>query len=340
MRWPRSPARCGARLAVVGDPSRYGALKEQLAGQRHRGRGRRTGAGGGGAAAGRMGDGRHRRRRRPARRPWRRCGAAPWWRSPTRNAWSAPATCSCARSPAPRRDAAAGRFRAQRDLPGPGRANDQAGVRRLILTASGGPFRTGARRRWRAPRPPQAVAHPNWSMGAKISVDSATMMNKGLEIIEAHHLFAMPGSCDRGRGPSRSRSCTAWSPSATARCWRSWASPTCASRSPAPWAGPAGSSPRAPELDLCARSGLRVRAARCRALPRLAARAARLAAGWCGTYSIERRQRGGGDGVPGGSDRLSRHRAYRGGAVLDRVPSQPVVMISRPFLPTTPRRAG
>lgn len=64
-------------------------------------------------------------------------------------------------------------------------------VARIILTASGGPFRTATRTALAAVTPAQAVAHPNWEMGAKISVDSATMMNKGLELIEAHHLFAM-----------------------------------------------------------------------------------------------------------------------------------------------------
>lgn len=62
-------------------------------------------------------------------------------------------------------------------------------VRRLILTASGGPFRDWTTERMRDVTPSQAVAHPNWDMGAKISVDSATMMNKGLELIEAYHLF-------------------------------------------------------------------------------------------------------------------------------------------------------
>ncbi len=62
-------------------------------------------------------------------------------------------------------------------------------VRRITLTASGGPFRTFSLDQMRGVTPKQAVAHPNWSMGAKISVDSATMMNKGLELIEAHHLF-------------------------------------------------------------------------------------------------------------------------------------------------------
>lgn len=63
----------------------------------------------------------------------------------------------------------------------------------IILTASGGPFRTWTAEAMEAATPEQAVAHPNWSMGAKISVDSATMMNKALEIIEAHYLFGMPG---------------------------------------------------------------------------------------------------------------------------------------------------
>jgi len=67
--------------------------------------------------------------------------------------------------------------------PEPGR------VSRIILTASGGPFRTWTREAMRSVTPAQAVKHPNWSMGAKISVDSATLMNKGLELIEAHHLF-------------------------------------------------------------------------------------------------------------------------------------------------------
>jgi 1-deoxy-D-xylulose-5-phosphate reductoisomerase len=65
-------------------------------------------------------------------------------------------------------------------------------VARLILTASGGPFRAWTRDQMLRATPEQALAHPNWNMGAKISVDSATMMNKGLEVIEAAYLFAMP----------------------------------------------------------------------------------------------------------------------------------------------------
>lgn len=77
-------------------------------------------------------------------------------------------------------------------LPGGRPALGQAGVRRLILTASGGPFRGRTRAELAGITPDQACAHPNWVMGRKISVDSATLMNKGLEVIEAHHLFGAP----------------------------------------------------------------------------------------------------------------------------------------------------
>jgi 1-deoxy-D-xylulose-5-phosphate reductoisomerase len=66
------------------------------------------------------------------------------------------------------------------------------GVARITLTASGGPFRTWTQEAMSKATPEQALKHPNWSMGAKISIDSATMMNKGLELIEAHYLFNMP----------------------------------------------------------------------------------------------------------------------------------------------------
>jgi 1-deoxy-D-xylulose-5-phosphate reductoisomerase len=69
------------------------------------------------------------------------------------------------------------------------RGLDEVGVRRILLTASGGPFRNTPIEQLAAVSPEQAVAHPNWSMGRKISVDSATMMNKGLEVIEACWLF-------------------------------------------------------------------------------------------------------------------------------------------------------
>lgn len=71
---------------------------------------------------------------------------------------------------------------------GAGRRED---VSRVILTASGGPFRTWTLDRIRAATPEQALKHPNWSMGPKVTIDSATLMNKGLEVIEAHHLFGL-----------------------------------------------------------------------------------------------------------------------------------------------------
>jgi 1-deoxy-D-xylulose-5-phosphate reductoisomerase len=64
-------------------------------------------------------------------------------------------------------------------------------VKRVILTASGGPFRTWSIEAIRVATPEQALRHPNWSMGPKVTIDSATLMNKGLELIEARHLFAL-----------------------------------------------------------------------------------------------------------------------------------------------------
>lgn len=67
--------------------------------------------------------------------------------------------------------------------------NDPAAIDRIILTASGGPFRTWPVAKLTSVTPSQALKHPNWSMGQKISIDSSTMLNKGLELIEAYHLF-------------------------------------------------------------------------------------------------------------------------------------------------------
>ncbi|MEN3365622.1 MAG: 1-deoxy-D-xylulose-5-phosphate reductoisomerase [Burkholderiales bacterium] len=75
-----------------------------------------------------------------------------------------------------------------------GRSPTEHGVAKVLLTASGGPFRTRAVETLDSVTPEEAVAHPNWVMGRKISVDSATMMNKGLEVIEAHWLFGVPAS--------------------------------------------------------------------------------------------------------------------------------------------------
>lgn len=71
---------------------------------------------------------------------------------------------------------------------------DKGGLKRIVLTASGGPFREWSIERMQKATPEQAVVHPTWSMGPKISVDSATLMNKALEVIEAHHLFALPSA--------------------------------------------------------------------------------------------------------------------------------------------------
>jgi 1-deoxy-D-xylulose-5-phosphate reductoisomerase len=71
------------------------------------------------------------------------------------------------------------------------RGERQDSIERLFLTASGGPCRRHSLHEMASATPAQAVAHPNWRMGAKISIDSATMMNKGLELIEAHHLFGL-----------------------------------------------------------------------------------------------------------------------------------------------------
>jgi 1-deoxy-D-xylulose-5-phosphate reductoisomerase len=71
-------------------------------------------------------------------------------------------------------------------------AGQKGEVEAYVLTASGGPFRTWSKERMAAVTPKDALRHPNWTMGAKITVDSATLMNKGLEVIEAHHLFDAP----------------------------------------------------------------------------------------------------------------------------------------------------
>lgn len=69
---------------------------------------------------------------------------------------------------------------------------DPADVERIVLTASGGPFRGASRERLESVTPEEALAHPTWEMGPKITIDSASLANKGLEIIEAHHLFGLP----------------------------------------------------------------------------------------------------------------------------------------------------
>ena len=100
------------------------------------------------------------------------------------------------------RGGAAGGQRAQRDPSVPARAHAPTAVRRLILTASGGPFRGRTRGQLADVTPADALRHPTWQMGPKITIDSATLMNKGLEVIEAHWLFGVPAVADRRRRAS------------------------------------------------------------------------------------------------------------------------------------------
>jgi 1-deoxy-D-xylulose-5-phosphate reductoisomerase len=183
--------RVGARLAVVADPDAYGELKAALAGS------------GIEAAAGP--DALVEAAQRPAE--WvmaaivGSAGLAPTLAAARRGAMVAFANKECLVSAGPLMIDVVRRCGAKL-LPVDSEHNaifqvladaaNTAAVERLVLTASGGPFRTLAPEAMRAMTPEQAVAHPTWDMGAKISVDSATMMNKGLEIIEASYLFAMP----------------------------------------------------------------------------------------------------------------------------------------------------
>ena len=132
---------------------------------------------------------------------------------------------------------------------------DEGGVRRLILTASGGPFRRWSVDEMAKATPEQAVRHPKWSMGAKISVDSATMMNKGLEIIEAHHLFAVPEAAIEVLVHPQSivHSLVAFSDGSMLA---QLGEPDMRIPIASTLGWPARLSTGAPELDLCSRSGL------------------------------------------------------------------------------------
>jgi 1-deoxy-D-xylulose-5-phosphate reductoisomerase len=181
--------RLGARFAAVADPAAYAELKSALAGS-----GIESGAGEAAVVEAAC---------RPA--DWV-CGAItgaaglrPTLAAAERGAIVAIAnkeTLVCAGTLFMRRAAEAGatvlpvdsEHNAIFQALGAGRRDD---VARIILTASGGPFRTYSIEQIRAATPEQALRHPNWSMGPKVTIDSATLMNKGLEIIEAHHLFGI-----------------------------------------------------------------------------------------------------------------------------------------------------
>src|SRR5436190_7904170 len=182
----------GARFAAVGDASSYGALKDALFGT-----GIQAGAGESGLIEA---------AERPAE--WvigaitGAAGLKPTLAAAERGAIVALAnkeTLVCAGTLFMRRAAAAGAtvlpvdsehnalFQAMR-------GSRRQDVRRIILTASGGPFRTADATTIRTATVAQALKHPNWSMGPKVTIDSATLMNKGLEVIEAHHLFGLPAA--------------------------------------------------------------------------------------------------------------------------------------------------
>jgi 1-deoxy-D-xylulose-5-phosphate reductoisomerase len=180
----------GARFAAVADAGAYGALKEAL--------------GGSGIAVGAGEDALIEAAERPAQ--WVMAaiagarGLKPTLAAAERGATVALANKEClvcAGGLFMRRAAAAGttvlpvdsEHNALFQAMACGRRED---VRRVILTASGGPFRTWTREAIAGATPAQALRHPNWSMGPKVTIDSATLMNKGLELIEAHHLFALP----------------------------------------------------------------------------------------------------------------------------------------------------
>ena len=180
----------GARFAAVGDPACYGDLKEALGGT-----GIEVGAGESGLIE-------------AAERPadWvlgaitGSAGLRPTLAAADRGAIVALAnkeTLVCAGDLFMRRAAAAGATILPVDSEHNALFQAMSGsrredVRRVILTASGGPFRTMSADAIRVATVEQALKHPNWSMGPKITIDSATLMNKGLEVIEAHHLYSLP----------------------------------------------------------------------------------------------------------------------------------------------------
>jgi 1-deoxy-D-xylulose-5-phosphate reductoisomerase len=180
----------GARFAAVGDPAAYGELKDALSGSRIE-------AGAGESALVEAAE-------RPAE--WvigaitGAAGLKPTLAAADRGAIVALAnkeTLVCAGGLFMRRAAAAGATVLPVDSEHNALFQAMSGsrredVRRVILTASGGPFRTASAEVIKAATVEQALKHPNWSMGAKVTIDSATLMNKGLELIEAHHLFALP----------------------------------------------------------------------------------------------------------------------------------------------------
>ena len=165
-------------------------------------------------------------------------------------------------------------------------------VERLTLTASGGPFRGRTRAELEGVTVEQALKHPTWAMGGKITIDSATLMNKGLEVIEAHWLFGTPYDADRRRRAPAVDRPRARERCATAPRSRTSAIPTCACRSPTRCTIPSGSTCRCRALDLAEVGALTFEPPDLDAFPclRLAREAAR--AGGTAHVRAQRRQRG------------------------------------------------
>ena len=172
-------ARAGGRRAADAGPLRGGRHRRSR-GIERRGHGR-----GGDRRGGRPAADACRRARRQAD-PARQQGSARHRRRRVHGGGGAGRRDAAARSTASTTRSSSAFRRATRAMP------TQSGVRRILLTASGGPFRTRPLAELAAVTADEACAHPNWVMGRKISVDSATMMNKGLEMIEAHWLFGVP----------------------------------------------------------------------------------------------------------------------------------------------------
>jgi 1-deoxy-D-xylulose-5-phosphate reductoisomerase len=182
-------------------------------------------------------------------------------------------------------------------------------VSKLVLTASGGPFRTRSLEEMRRVTPEQAVAHPNWRMGVKNSVDSATLMNKGLEMIEASYLFDTPehridvvihpAVGDPQPGGVHRR--LDYRPDEPAR----HAGPD---RLRLRLAGPAelGRSQAGPGRNRCAH----LRSPGPEAVSRSRPRTGRAARRRRGAGGLQRRQRGGGERLRGAADRVPRHRGH------------------------------
>ena len=217
-------------------------------------------------------------------------------------------------APHARRRAGAGRQRARRHPPVPaGQRRDPAsGWRELVLTASGGPFRGRTPGRARAAvTVDDALAHPTWSMGPKITVDSSTLMNKGLEVIEAHELFGAPaGEPGSGIGfdqievvvhpqsivHSMVELHRRRPPSPSCRC------PTCACPSATPWPAPTASTTPFGAIDWADLGPPRLRAARPRRLPLPRPGLRRRPGRGHGPRLAQRRQRGGGGRLPRRAD--------------------------------------